>query len=273
MKEIALKKVNYLRSNSCKATVDENNVQFINGVALVKATVTKEDWRSGNQITYESFGLIDENFEEVYDDTLDGKTSRYLMFLEHNKSTIQIGENDYLVSVNTGDVDRSWTEFHHIRINDGIPCVMNSFSSLNTTNIPHLFTNGHALYDVKQAAFLTRKYSSIEALPVDENSEQLYLVKDIVTSYEYPDGNELMIPKNKETGIVDRLVFVIDSSDTIISPIYSELEHDWYVAQYGIDIDYTALIEERKAKLKKQEANGIKLIEGLQKKKYIKLIS
>lgn len=272
MKEIKLNSVDYLRSGSCKTFVDENEAQFIDGLALVKAKSSGRHWRSGEPFSYESFGLINENFEEVYDDSLDGRTSRYLMFLGYNVNTLRIGKSDFLTSVATADDGMSWTEHYHIRIIDGVPTVLNNLCEIITTSDPKVITDGHALYDVESATFLTQRYSSIQQQPLDESGIPTYLVRDRVTSYEYreDDPKRIMYPINKETGIVDELSFVIDRTDRIVSPVYSDIEHNWYVSSCDDDTNYDTLKKQRRTELKELEQRGIELSQGLQLKRFLK---
>jgi len=273
MKEIKLNNVDYLRSGSCKTFVDENEVQFIDGIALVKAKSSGKNWRSGEPFSYESFGLINEDFEEVYDDSLDGRTSRYLMFLGHNNCALRFGKFDYLVSVATADDGRSWHEHYHIRIIDGVPTVIKNLDKIVPTEDSKIITDGHALYDVENAIFLTRRYSSIEQQQLDESGIPTYLVSDVVTSYEYQndDPKKIKYPINKDTGIVDKLSFVIDGTDRIISPIYSDVEHNWYISSCDDEINYGLVKEQRIAELKNLEQRSIELSQGLQLKRFLKL--
>lgn len=268
MKEIKLNDVDYLRSSSCKTWVDENEVEFVDGIALVKVKLSGRQW-NGEPFSHECFGLINEDFEELYDDSLDKKASRYLMFFGYNVNTLRIGKTDFLTSVKTADDGRSWTEHYHIRIIDGVPTVLNNLCKITTTNDPEIITDGHALYDVKTATFLTRRYSYIQQRPFDESGIPTYLVSDVVTSYDYRDDDpkRTFYPINKETGIVDSLSFVIDGEDRIISQIYSKVEHNWYVNSYDNDVNYDILKKRRRAELKELEQRSIELSQSLQFKK------
>lgn len=271
MKQIKLNKVPYLRYENTEAFIEDENVEFINGVALVKA-ILKSSSKGGSQSSvYDAFGLINENFEEIYcDEKLEGMASRKLMFLPYNKFLIRVDTDDYLSSVRVCDGDRTFDKYYHIRVIDGIPTVMQEFSQIMATHDPKFVTDGHALYDVMRASFVTRKYSLFESLPVEKDGVPAYLVSTEVSSYCYPNSDTRWMPINIKTGIVDNLTFVIDREDQIISPVYSMLDHDWYV-KMDENISLEEIEEKRKTELREMEDRGIRLSQGLRSKQFVKL--
>lgn len=265
MKKIKLSEVEYLRDRTCEVFVDEKEIKFINGVALVKGMLYGINRENHKRYSVECYGLINEKFKEVYDDTTKG--SRNLMFLSYNKLAVRIGENDFVVSVAKTDHDRSWYEYDHIRIIDNVPVIIKTFNFLSSTHTPSIFTDGHLLYDVEKAKVLTRYYPSIQPLPLVDVKNPTYFVTFKVTSYEYINGDERFYPINKDTGIVDFLSFTINSSDERISPIYSQLQHGYY--DCSTDENFNQLVARRTLELKEIEKREIEALRNIKVNKFV----
>ncbi len=233
MREIKLNDVEYLRGIVKRATVDESSLKFINGVALVEATVVSE--RFGGDNTFNCFGLIDENFQEVYNDKSPSVGGRNLMFLPYNIKAERFSDNDFVVEVPCSDGENaSWVEHRHIRVVDGLPTVINKIGGWPVRTrkeglvIAETFRNlvdGWILYDINEGKFVTPQLVSIRE--TEENGGLFDVTLKVA------------LEKSKSRyELIDYLFFRIDSSGKIISSILSTLENGY------LDIASEGSIEE-----------------------------
>lgn len=252
MKEIICRE-GYLRGRrDFEVMVDEATVNFINGLALVKATKKIQYYHPIKTEEIECYGLINESFEEAFGDDYKDRAGRYLMFLGMNFDAKRVGANDFIISVHVSDNDRNWDEYKHVRLVDGKPVVLNVFQNICQINSNHLIIAERRVYDVLQARFTTKEYSSIEALPTVEGICPQILVSDQVDSYEYENADRKWAPTNGKTGIEDRLFFTINFGGQITSPIYSRLSKDWYTTSIPTS-SYDDICAKRREELKEME--------------------
>lgn len=198
---------------------EASRLEFKNGVALAHAVVVYDN--NGEEERVGCYGLIDENFQEVYAPEKKGAAERYLMFLGFNKNAERFSDNDYLIEVirRAGTVlAPEYTEYLHIHVEDGVPTLMNVLSSSKpvTTKREGLFIiktgNGLALYDIYEGKFVTPELVSIKE---DEENDGMFNVTLRVTLEESENKFEL----------VDYLFFRIDSTGRIVSNVLSSLEN------------------------------------------------
>ena len=179
MKNINLSKnENNRRRNVIASVVDEKDIEFINGVALVPATISEVDCFD-KKITYTAYGLIDEDFNEVYSNGLyDGTTSSLaecsLMFFQCNQSAIRCGENDFVVEVAGYSEEEKITKYLHIRLIEGVPKIIGYLpGKARKTGYEKYITVGHegfvSLYDFTEAKYITPELFSIKLSPVNKN--------------------------------------------------------------------------------------------------------
>lgn len=119
----------YLRQNVQRIEIDERDVSFINGLAVVKGKVVLKDF-FGKEFFYESYGVINENYEEAFESVEDNDAAYYLMFRNGNKKITRIGENDFIVlnqfySVLSGNYKRIFEE-KQIRLINNVPVLLNT---------------------------------------------------------------------------------------------------------------------------------------------------
>ena len=211
MKEITYHDRRYLRSNDLVMTVDEEKVHFINGIAAVNATVN-------NEKTYS--GIINEEYQEVFDNEYRyGEARRYLMFLDYNTNIFRCGENDFIVTVRTGDKYHFSDSYKHIRIKDMEATLINNgigeYFKTNLENI--LIIGGHrnwhdkGLYNVTKGEHICKGYDEISII---EGYPDRFFVKKRVTSLTEKSTDE-------DLYLTDDLYFQIDQNGHIISKIFS----------------------------------------------------
>ncbi len=174
MKKVNLSRYeNNFRRHVVGSVVDEKDVEFINGIALVPATISEVDCFDKKK-TYTAYGLIDENFNEAYDGTAPNIAKRSLMFFKCNQSAIRCGENDFVVKVVGYHETEIVSEYRHIRLVDGVPKLIGYLhGESKKTEDERFITVGQegcvSLYDVTNAKFLTPELYSIKLSPVNKN--------------------------------------------------------------------------------------------------------
>ncbi len=241
MREIKLNDVEYLRGKIISASVDEEQLEFKNGVALAKANIVAMQY--GQKKAYECYGLIDEEFHEVYGDVKqeDFKAQRNLMFLRYNLSIERFLDNDYIVKVSCGaDDDRLWIEYRHIRVENGVPKIINKISEPIKTKVDRLvicsYSGGLCLYDVSMGAVITPYLSSIK-----ENEGGLFDVSIRIKLGSRKDKYDL----------TDYLFFRIDSNGKIVSSVLSSLENGYL--DVSPEESTGKLVEKRKQYIEERE--------------------
>jgi len=243
MKEIRLNNIKYIRGNIKSATIDEEELKFINGVALVEATIVEN--RGGTDTTYKCFGLIDEEFNEVYADQskIISNMERNLMFFRYNNSAERFSDDDYIVEVACRADDRTWTEYRHIRIIDGIPMLINKLGGkpMRTKKEGLVIVDllkWKVLYDINKCVFITPGLVSIKEA---DNNGDLFDVTARVTSESTKNDYEL----------VDYLFFKINSSGQVVTSILSSLENGYLTISEACSTE--ELIKNRKQSLAVRE--------------------
>jgi len=241
MREIKLNSVEYLRGKILSASVDEEKLEFINGVALARATVISNN--GGGDDVFACYGLIDEHFLEVYADTQknDFKAQRNLMFMKYNLGAERILDNDFVIKVACGADNGSWIEYRHIRIVDGVPMTVNKIGKYVRTKLDRLvicnWYDSFYLYDISTGKIVTPHLASIRE--TDEN-DKLFDV-----------SVEVMLEEGKY-GLVDNLFFRIDSKGNIVSSVLSSLENG-YLDVVPDETSIEELVQSRKQYLQERE--------------------
>lgn len=238
MREIKLNSVEYLRRNIISATVDEDQLEFKNGVALARAVVTS----SYHGKVYSCWGLIDEQFQEVYSDSQqeDFKAQRNLMFMEYNLGAERLLDNDYIIKVACGADNGTWIEYRHIRVVDGIPMTINKIGKYVRTKLDRLvicsWYDSFYLYDISTGKMVTPHLASIKE--TDENDELF-------------DVSIKVMLENGNCGLVDNLFFRIDSEGNIVSKVLSSLENGYLDVAPEESIE--ELVQSRKQYIQERE--------------------
>lgn len=219
MRNIRLNDVSYLRRTDVSAVIEEDNLDFRAGMAVAKACIS-----GSRQESYECFGVIGENYKELYDDSIKGNFGeRNLMFLSYNRNIVRLSDNDFIVEVLCGDDGRSWTEIRHIKVIDGVPtlvnknlggCIKTSFDNLIIVGSGY---RGYALYDVNKGITITPYLMSIK-----ESYSRLFEVATKV------DCDAL--------GQTDYLFFRLNEKGELVSEVLSTIENDF--------IDFDGTLEE-----------------------------
>lgn len=210
MKEIVLNEVSYLREGVVSAQIDESQVEFHNGLAVIKATLTYSSPICRAK-SYDCYGVIDENFHEAFDDKL--PYARNLMFLPYNAALTRIGDSDFIASVNCGDENMSFVQNRHIRLVDGCPMMVNENIGVyqKTTNEDILIVGwkNKRLYSVSSGEFITPLFHDITQSSNSDNVFDVVVCNSSLENPKYP--------------LSDYYFFKIDKDGIIISPILSSL--------------------------------------------------
>lgn len=262
MREIKLNCNPFLlsRQNILKVEVDENDLDFRNGVALAEATCTIiTDSRTTK--TVECYGLIDEEFKEVYNDeyTLESE----LMFFLCNKEAYRLSDNDYIIAVACSDGENAkWTDYRHIRTVDGVPTFINqNLGKPYRTGIENVVIlnmssgfHGKVLYDFSLGKEITPRLASIKEA---EGAPGLFDVEARIT----------LEPKENQYELIDHLFFRIDGTGRIVSNVVSSLDNDYLSVLEGCTTE--KLIEDRTNSLRNRAAQFEEEVKEFRKKSTI----
>lgn len=232
MKEIKLKELIFKR-NEISATVDEKNVEFKNGVALVRASVVVD--HLGNLTTYQCYGLIDENFQEVYSISSTDSPSEFsakenLMFFPKNTLSLRIGDNDFIVKTVCRISGLFAEVYEHVHIDEnGKPIKISSDLGIpKKTKYDNLVIlsmgNGYMLYDINKGSVVTPRLYSIKE---SETDEQTF---DVVEKIALND-------KENGFGFVDYLSFKIDGKGNLVTAVLSSLESAYLDVPNGVTVE------------------------------------
>lgn len=251
MEEVKYNEVRYLRSGIKSMTYNKDEVEFINGIGVAKATID-----FGNKDICECYGLINEQGEEVFSDK-DTYAERSLMFLPYVKKITRVSENDFICQIACADDGHSWTELRHIKlVNSQAERMEVKIGSFETTDIPNLMIINNCLYNINEAKFIGHCYTKLNYLGQGE-----FAVKDIVTSLEY--GGNGWRKKNEKTAEYDYLYFRVNAQDERTTEIFSQLMCDTY--HTDLTTSYEDIKEKRTTELKEREAKIISEIAKLKK--------
>lgn len=215
------KERSYLRTGIQKIEVDETNINFINGLAVVKATVYcfEMEYNFGSYIpktyTFTCEGIINENFEEAFQAKYETDINKYFIFRKENQKIMRFGPNDFVVEteqINQHKVEKS---FAHIRLINKEPTIINeNLKDFSLTSNENLAILDNQFYYVAVAQYKGPKFKSLKEC------------KDIPGEYIVED--EIIIPKDPndphDYTIIDHLTFRMNKEFQITSYIYSSLE-------------------------------------------------
>ncbi len=251
MEEIKYNNVSYLRSGVKSLTYNPDEIEFINGIGIAKATID-----FGKNERYECYGLINEQGEEVFSDK-ESYAERSLMFLPYVKRITRISDNDFICQIDCADDGHSWTELRHIRMIDNTAeRIEVKIGSFELTDIFNLIIVNNTLYNVNEAKFVSHSYTSLNYLGQGE-----FVAKDIITSLEYEKNS--WRKKNEKTAEYDYLYFRINAKDERTTEIFSQLMCDIY--QTDLSTPYDKIKSKRTEELKEREAKIISEIARLRK--------
>lgn len=249
--------------------VDESDVKFENGTALVKAKVLSEYGEGKSAFKQkrfsdeffkdnekECYGVINENFEEAYSGRYEGE--QYLMFFESNKETIKVDNENYLVVCDPKYNDDFSTR--QIRNKENKWEVHDIFFSARPTKKNNLFvvvrrnSKVYFLYDALKSEPLTRRYAMLRELESDGNTLEFMVCDNVYSKVGLPGA-----------AVSDTLTFKIDEEDSIISPIYSSLLNEYYIDE-APQVQYDVIKENRQNELEVMAQKNLKLLSKSNKK-------
>jgi len=245
MKSVIIKNQSNSGNKIVNAEVDEESLNFINGIAVAKVKIL---YTSGYEC--HKFCIINENYEEAF--TYDGENdSTKILSLSNNNTNIErITENDFVVTSICSKGSHCTRKNCHIKIEDNIPKLIHTkFYNIKTTKCPNIIIVDGRLYNVKIGNFITRKYYCIEEILNDKQEHNKFFVTD-----------KLEIDNN----FADYLSFVIDENDHIISPIYFEVELGLYIEEIS-NLEYEKIKEKRLLELHKKRNKSNEIIKMLKK--------
>lgn len=262
-RKISLVNRPFLRSDEAVVTVNDENIDldkdFIDGISLVKADLTVPVSFRKIQKTYSCVGIIDKKYNEYAKRIKDIDVGRYIMFMPNNVDGFRTSNCDFFITTRNEDRCYSYLNTKHMKIVNGEPIIVNTFSSATKTKIDGVvIADDSFLYDSVTIKKISRQYSKLE---LHENANE-FIVTDIVSTLRYEDEKIRYKKLNEDTFIVDELVFKVDSNDNIISPIYSKKNHDIYIDHIPT-ISYETIKKNRRQELVDMEEKGKEIIKEL----------
>lgn len=246
MAEVKFTKLKYFsRENIKSMTYNPEEVKFINGIGVAKATIHFKDGQ-----TQECYGLINELGEEIYHNNIPFSCERNLMFIGYNSNIKRIGKNAFLCEVLCGNENYNYIEIRLIKIVNGIPTLQRvEIDSYEMTDLPNLVIINNGLYDVENEKFITPYYSHLHYL-----GNKIFSVKDIISTLD-KIGDTVV---NRDTAQYDYFHFRINEKGERIDSIFSQLEAKYYLTRSHEP--YEDVKERRKKELVDKEA---KIIAGI----------
>lgn len=213
MKKIKLNNISG-RSKLLSAYVDEKTIEFINGIAIVKAEffIKYRYLKKQPKKLYSSYGLINENYEELFGNN-PSSIEKLLMFTNQNTQIKRIGNNDFLIIIHFEGYNRDIVKNIHIRLIDGVPTLINLLDDwMETSNKDIIIIGGvtKRLYNIDTDKFITPELSYIKESEKDEG------VFDCIATVSSDDAKEPF-------AIKENLFFKIDSEGKIITPVISSI--------------------------------------------------
>lgn len=154
-----------LRPRVVRIQVYKEDLCFRAGMAVARAVVTYVGINKKLD-SYECMGIINENFEECFDDAhFEGED---LMFLPFNREIIRCGEHDFIVCVEKCNDFQIKPLYHHIRVYSKVPMLVNRdlvsqpYGIVLPTDREDLVVAGNQFYSISDAYYLTRSFASIK---------------------------------------------------------------------------------------------------------------
>lgn len=240
MKKIIIKNKSHLGKNIANIEIDEQSLDFINGLAVAKVQIS---YTNGYQC--HKYCIINENYEEAFTYDKENDCSQILSLSNNNISIERITEKDFVVTSIYSKGSHSTKKNCHIKIENNIPKIIyKNFYNHKTTKCPNVIISDGRLYNVKEGIFTTRKYHYIEEILNDKQEHNKFFVTD---KLEIDDD------------FSDYLSFVIDEYDHIKSPIYSEIELNLYRERIKKS-EYEEIRKERILELKNKREKSNQLI-------------
>lgn len=229
MRNIKLKEVKHLRSEVISAKIDDADLDFRNGIAVANANITISFF--GAQDSYECVGLINEDYEEAYENK-PNHFGQNLMFMSFNKEIVRCGDNDFIVEVSCRDDNRIWTEYRHIRIVNGVPTLISrNLGGCQKTSLENVVIAGFSiktLYDTSEGKKVTPSLAKIE----ESQEEGIF--------------NAVAKIKVENSYYIDYLFFKINNEGMIVSRVLSSLANRFLDEPY---IAINDLLSKRQAQL------------------------
>ncbi len=251
MREIKLSDAKDLRGTVVQATIDDENVEFINGVAVVEANiVTKDD--KGKTTNYNCFGLIDHLFCEAFgSSSREDASSRNLMFLRSNQKIYRVGNDDFLVTFYDRDEDENKinVKYRHVRIVNGNTILVNEEMKYPVkTSCDNLFIfKGmieSCLYNVSRGEYVS---STFFRLNESKNEPGVF---NVIERISLSKGGLRMGMVGFD--LVDYLTFKIDSEGNLVSGVLSSLDNGLLSIDENVSIEQ--VIKDRREELVIREA-------------------
>ncbi len=217
MKRISFNNRSYLRNGVQRIEIEDENLKFINGLAIAKAKVhcaTLEknySFYKPKVFTYFCEGLVNENYEEAFFAKYENEQSKYLMFCEKNKKIVRFGTNDYIVErleKIQGKLEKRYT---HLKVIDGkIFMIKENIKDFSLTFMEDIAILNHQFYIVSVGKFFGPKFLFLKE---DPNKVGEFIVMD-----------KIAISGENEFPVYDVLTYRIDNHLKLTSFVYSLIE-------------------------------------------------
>lgn len=239
----------YLRKGVKKIEIDEENLEFINGIAVAKAKVycfLLEKTAVGytpRMTNYFCEGLINKSLAPVFQ-TNSSEFVKYFIFAEENKKIIRFGENDFIVEREEKGTHHS-TSIHLRFINNKIYKVLETNSRVTKTSNDNLAILDNQFYYVNASKFYGPKF---EILKEVSDSPNEFIVMDKI------------VYKIGDISIMDILSFQMNANFQVTSKINSIIDGNYL---YYNTTNYLEIRNERLKELEQKMSLFIKETDSL----------
>ncbi|MEG2457399.1 MAG: hypothetical protein RSB41_00720 [Bacilli bacterium] len=187
------------RAPSVEGYVNVNEVEFIEGIALVNAYMVIRATDYSREVKYRTWGLIDSDYNELLPNNR--VFNRYLSFIMYNKIK-RIATFDFIVIIDN--------KSYHLKLDKLNNSVSSTYLGDKEYNISNFIISGDTfLYNVNTSKFILKDVSNIKIFDECSEDDVTYLVTDNIL---YSD----------KATIYDTFLFLVNSVGDIITPIYSK---------------------------------------------------
>lgn len=245
MRNISFDRRSYLRNGAQKIEIEDENLDFQNGLAIAKAQVycytleNKFGSYKPKTCTYFCEGLINKNYEEAFFAKYENEQAKYFMFCEENKKIIRFGSNDYIVERFQKIQGRWEKRYTHLKIIDGkIFTIKENIKDFSFTSMEDVVILNQQFYIVSVSKAYGPKFTFLKE---DENKIGEFIVVDTIVNQQ-----------NEQFPIIDVITYRMNRDFQLTSFVYSLIEGNYPV--FTDSIDCNRFREERlKALQKKKE--------------------
>lgn len=242
------KEQNDLRKGVQKIEIEEENLEFIEGVAIAKANVycysidsNFSSYKKPKHFTFTCEGLVTENYKEAFSMHSNKDPAKYFMFLEENRKIVRFGTNDFIVEHTNKVQGQLETRYTHLKIIYNKPfIVQENRKNFSFTSLADIVILDSQFYRVSASKFYGPSFLSIK--------------EDVHKLGEFIVEDKIVIPQdnNFSYSITDILTFRMNQNLEVVSFVYSLIEER---PIYFSAINYEEIRMERKNQLLEKRNN------------------